>query len=92
MAADTHRIARVLCEEFLFFLFFSPRLRKKQGLSGCGKKVPPNSETFVSIRTVLICLSVCPSVHHITFNYSAENGLGPTDSVNKYWSFCGAKP
>jgi hypothetical protein len=32
----------------------------------------------------LICLSVCESVSKISFNYSAENGLGPTDAVNKY--------
>jgi hypothetical protein len=33
---DAHRIARVPCDEFLFFVF-SPRLWKKHGLSGCKK-------------------------------------------------------
>ena len=32
----------------------------------------------------LICPSICLSVRQISFNYSAENCLGPTDSVNKY--------
>ena len=36
----------------------------------------------------LICLSVCESVSKISFNYSAENGLGPTDAVNKYKKNC----
>ncbi len=53
MAADAHCITRVPCDEFLFFVFLAEALKKKQGLSGCGKKVPPNSQTFVSIGTVL---------------------------------------
>ncbi len=32
----------------------------------------------------LIRLSVRPSFCHITFKFSAENRLGPTDSINKY--------
>jgi hypothetical protein len=35
-------------------------------------------------RPRLIHLSVRESVSHITFNYSAENGLGLTELVNKY--------
>ena len=59
-AADAHRIARVPCDEFLIFVFcFSRRgSEKKHGLSGCKKKVPPNSKVLVSIRTVL-SLNAC---------------------------------
>ena len=52
-AADAHRIARVPCDEFLFFWFSCRGSEKKHGLSSCKKKVPPNSELWISIRTVL---------------------------------------
>ena len=60
IAADTHRIARVPCDEF----FFSRRgSEKKHGLSGCKKKVPPNLELWVSTysNSLRCCsmLSVC---------------------------------
>ncbi len=81
MAADAHRIAWVPCDEFLFFVFLAKALKKKQGLSGCGKKVPPNSEMFVSIGTVLFtiqynfscildisgALAACSMVHSFVF-------------------------
>jgi hypothetical protein len=56
-AADAHRISQVLCDEFLFFVFLAEALKKKHGLSGCKKKVPPNSELWVSIRSVLFVWS-----------------------------------
>ena len=52
IAADAHCIARAPCEECLFFVFLAEAL-KKRGLSGCKKKVPPNSVPLISIRTVL---------------------------------------
>ena len=30
MAADAHRIARVLCDEFLFFVFLAEALKKNK--------------------------------------------------------------
>jgi hypothetical protein len=35
IAADAHRIAQVLCDEFLFFVLLAEALKKKHGLSGC---------------------------------------------------------
>ena len=43
-AADAHRIARVPCDKFLFFVFLAEALKKNTAL---------NSELWVSIRTVL---------------------------------------
>jgi hypothetical protein len=43
IAADTHRITRVPCDDF-FFCFSRQGSEKKHGLSGCKYKVPPNSE------------------------------------------------
>ena len=40
--------------EFLFYDLLGEALKKKHGLSSCGKKVPPISEVYVSIiQTVL---------------------------------------
>ncbi len=47
-AADAHRIARVLCDEFLFFCF-SPRGSEKNTVCQVVKK---RCELWVSIRTV----------------------------------------
>ena len=48
IAADAHRIARVLCDEVLFYVFLAEALKK---ITVCPnvKKVPPNSEVWVSI-------------------------------------------
>ncbi len=61
MAADAHCIARVLCDEFLFFVFLTEAL-KKHVLSGCKKKVPPNSVPLISIRTVLPICGIVPNL------------------------------
>ena len=101
IAADAHRIARVPCDEFLFFVFLAEALKKHTVCPVVKKKVPPNSKVWVSIQTVLInleepnrlpsptrinssvCLSVCLSVRtYLQIRCSAENGTGPTDSVN----------
>ena len=47
IAADAHRIAPVPCDEFLFFVFLAEALKKKHGLSGCKKEVPPNLKVYV---------------------------------------------
>jgi hypothetical protein len=52
IAADAHHIAPVPCDEKEFFVFLAEAL-KKQGLSGCKKKVLPKSAPLISIQTVL---------------------------------------
>ena len=53
IAADGHRIARVPCDEFLFYVFLAEALKKNTVCPVVKKKVPPNSYVYVSIRTVL---------------------------------------
>jgi len=48
IAADAHRIARVPCDEFLFFVFLAEAL-KKNTVCRLKKRVPPNLEVYVSI-------------------------------------------
>jgi hypothetical protein len=62
---------RVQCDKFLCFVFLAKALKKKQGLSGCGKKVPPNSQTFVSIQTGL-------------HSHAKPTGIWSTNSYLKY--------
>jgi hypothetical protein len=51
MAADAHRIAPVPCDKFLFFVFLTEALKKNK-VCPVVEKIPPNSQTFVSIQTV----------------------------------------
>jgi hypothetical protein len=53
IAADAHRIARIPCDEFLFIVFLAEVLKKYMVCPVVKKKVPPNLELWVSIRTVL---------------------------------------
>ena len=64
MAADAHRIARVPCDEFLFFVFLAEAL-KKNTVCPVEKKGPAKFCTFDFYSNSLICRASslsCPSV------------------------------
>jgi hypothetical protein len=59
IAADTHRIARVPCDNFLYFVFLAEALKKNT--------VCPVEKKIVSIRSALLDKLVEP--HHATMRF-----------------------